>query len=537
MFLVPIRANAFRYVTSFAVVVTVALGGQSVLAQTTAFTQAVATASAQDDGIAQYYKARDFQPLWTGADDAARRAALFSALADASAHGLPVQRYDAAGLKAAFQSAVTEGDRGRLEVRMTQAFLDYANDVGTGVLTPTKVDPGILRSVARRDPVALLAQMETGSPKQVLRALPPKAPEYARLMKEKLTIEALIARGGYGPVVTSTKLQAGDVGPQVVALRDRLAALGYLGRSSATQTYDAKIEAAVQRFQADHGLAADGTAGEGTIAELNVTPEQRLKSIVVAMERLRWLGDVSRDARYIWVNQPDFSAQIIDHGKVTFQTRAVIGRNSTDTRSPEFSDEMEYMVINPSWGVPRSIIVKEYLPLLQKNPNAVQQLDVIDRSGRIIPREQIDFASYSASSFPFGLRQPPSDGNALGKVKFMFPNKNNIYLHDTPSKDLFGKEVRAFSHGCIRLADPFDFAYTLLAPQTSDPKGEFARHLATRNENTIGLDHHVPVHLVYFTAWPTTKGQMTYRRDVYGRDGRIFDALAAAGVVLPGVQG
>lgn len=174
--------------------------------------------------------------------------------------------------------------------------------------------------------------------------------------------------------------------------------------------------------------------------------------------------------------------------------------------------------------------------MLQRNPNAVGHLQVIDGRGRVVPRGAVNFAAYSASSFPFGLRQPPSDGNALGKVKFMFPNKYNIYLHDTPAKALFANEVRAFSHGCIRLGDPFDFAYTLLAKQTSDPKGLFQGHLDTDNESSVSLDIPVPVHLVYYTAWPTKDG-MAYRRDVYGRDGLLFDALTKAGVTLPDVQG
>ena len=324
--------------------------------------------------------------------------------------------------------------------------------------------------------------------------------------------------------------------PKLRALRDRLVAMGYL-RRSATAVYDESIRAAVQRFQMDHGLAADGEADEATLAEVNVEPEARIRSIVVAMERLRWMHDVERGARHIWVNQPDFTAKIVDHGKVTFQTRAVIGKNVPDQRSPEFSDEMDHMVINPSWGVPRSIIVKEYLPLLQRNPNAVSHLQVIDRNGRVVPRGAVNFAAYSARSFPFGLRQPPSDGNALGKVKFMFPNPYNIYLHDTPAKELFDHEVRAYSHGCIRLADPFDFAYALLAAQSDDPKGLFQTHLATDRETVVKFDVKLPVHLVYFTAWPDAKGGMTYRRDIYGRDGRIFDALAEAGVALRGVQG
>lgn len=505
-------------------------------AESAPYAQAVAVAASEDAVLSAYYQSRDYRTLWTGPEDAARRAALLAALDGARAHGLPVARYDAQALRAAFAAAVTEGDRGRLEVRMSRAFLDYASDMATGVLEPEKADAGIHRTVTRLDPVVLLSRMEAGNPAVLLRNLPPDAPEYARLVKEKLALEAGLARGGWGPAVQASSLAVGDAGAAVVALRDRLVAMGYL-RRSATAVYDESIRAAVQRFQMDHGLAADGEADEATLAEVNVEPEARIRSIVVAMERLRWMHDVERGARHIWVNQPDFTAKIVDHGKVTFQTRAVIGKNVPDQRSPEFSDEMDHMVINPSWGVPRSIIVKEYLPLLQRNPNAVSHLQVIDRNGRVVPRGAVNFAAYSARSFPFGLRQPPSDGNALGKVKFMFPNPYNIYLHDTPAKELFDHEVRAYSHGCIRLADPFDFAYALLAAQSDDPKGLFQTHLATDRETVVKFDVKLPVHLVYFTAWPDAKGGMTYRRDIYGRDGRIFDALAEAGVALRGVQG
>jgi murein L,D-transpeptidase YcbB/YkuD len=155
----------------------------------------------------------------------------------------------------------------------------------------------------------------------------------------------------------------------------------------------------------------------------------------------------------------------------------------------------------------------------------------------VVNRDAVDFTQFTANNFPFSMSQPPSDGNALGLVKFMFPNKWNIYLHDTPSKSLFEKEVRAYSHGCIRLGQPFDFAYALLARQTDDPRGLFEQHLHTRAENTIMLDRPVPVHLVYFTAWPDSRGQIDYRRDVYGRDARIFEAMRAAGVALDAVQG
>ena len=215
----------------------------------------------------------------------------------------------------------------------------------------------------------------------------------------------------------------------------------------------------------------------------------------------------------------------------------MIGKNQGDRRSPEFSDEMEHMVINPSWYVPRSIVTKEYLPQLKANPNAAGHIEITDSRGRRVDRSAVDFTQFTARTFPFAMRQPPSGRNALGLVKFMFPNKYNIYLHDTPAKNLFSREVRAYSHGCIRLAQPFEFAYALLARQNEDPKAFFHRVLNTGKETKVELEQNVPVHIIYRTAIVSSKGRAEFRRDVYGRDAKVWAALERAGVVLSSVQG
>lgn len=501
-----------------------------------AFRQAIAERAAEDRAVAEFYRERDYAPLWTTGADGARRAAFFAALARAGDHGLPQGRYGADALKAAFATVASDRQRGKLEVAVTEAFLAYARDVQTGFITPASVDPGLVRAVPLRDPLATLRAFAAAEPAAFLRGLPPQAPQYEQLRRARLDLRAVIAGGGWGDTVSAEDLRPGDSGAAVIVLRDRLIRMGYLRRSAAVG-YDGALQKAVQRFQIAHGLIPDGIAGAGTIAEINVGAEARLRSVVVAMERMRWMNGITLGKRHIWVNLPDFSAKIVDDGKVTFETATVVGMNQSDRRSPEFSDQMEFMVVNPTWNVPRSITVKEYLPMLQKNPNAAGELRIVDRRGRVVDRAATDFTQFTAQNFPFSMSQPPSDSNALGLVKFMFPNQWNIYLHDTPTKSLFQKEVRAFSHGCIRLGDPFDFAYALLAPQTDDPKGLFEAHLRTRNENTIMLEQPVPVHLVYFTAWPDARGRIEYRRDVYGRDGRIFDAMQAAGVVLDTVQG
>ncbi len=501
-----------------------------------AFAHSVSGATAKDPVLADAYSERSFTPIWTDPANVARLSALFDALSNADYHGLPVGRYDPTSLVRAVSEARTEGDLGRLDVRLTKAFLDYATDLTSGITTPAKIDPGILRKVIRPEPAVLIAGLLASSnPAEYLQSLAPSTPNYARLLREKIYLEQKIASDISSNTLTYTDVPFGSEGAAVIALRDRLIDLGYLAQT-AVASYDLSLRRAVQRFQIERGLTSDGVATEATIEALNTTDHQRLKSVIVALERLRWLGSPDFSGRYIWVNLPDFTAKIFDGGKLVFQTRSVIGKAASDTRTPEFSDEMEYMVVNPSWGVPRSITVKEYLPLLQRNANAVSQLDVVDRSGRVIPRSAVNFASYSAKSFPFGLRQKPSESNALGLVKFLFPNTNNIYLHDTPSKNLFAKDVRAYSHGCIRLGDPFDFAYALLAVQSDDPQAEFAEVLDSGRETSIILDQHVPVHLVYFTAWPNAKGEIEYRNDIYGRDGLILDALVAAGVVLPDIS-
>lgn len=529
------RRAALRAMTSI-LAVGAAFGGRmaSASVMSSAYAEALAAALGDREVIAGFYRDRGYEGLWTGPQDAARREVLLTAFDTAADHGLPVKRYDANGFRAAFAEAQTEGDLGRLEAALTVAYLAFARDLSSGALEPVKVDDGIKREIARPDPARVLAQA-TGDLAGYLDSLPPSSPEYARLMAEKFALEALVAAGGYGPTIPVAEVKPGAPASDVVALRDRLVALGHLDRAF-TQDYDAEISAAVQRFQIANGINPDGIAGKATVAALNTPAEDRLKSVVVALERLRWMGQADLGRRHIWVNQPDFSVKVVDDGATTFESRVVIGKIGHDTQSPEFSDMMEYMVINPTWSVPRSIVVKEYLPQFQKDPMAQGQLQLLDRSGRVVDRSTVDFAAYTPNNFPFALRQPPEDGNALGKVKFMFPNPYNIYLHDTPTKSLFAKEVRAFSHGCIRVGSPFDMAYFLLSRQSDDPQGLFGKYLHAGKEAVLNFDQPIPVHLVYFTAWPDEQGRMAYRRDIYGRDAKLFAALKDAGVSLAGIE-
>lgn len=504
-------------------------------AQVPAFMQGVAQAASQDEDLAAFYRARNFEGIWSGTDRAAqdRRNALLAAFAIAADHGLPAERYDPQALIGRIRAATQPIDQGLMEVELSRLFLQFARDIQTGILTPGRIDEGLKLQVPYRARLGTLQAFAQSTPAAFLRSLPPSSPEYGRLLREKAIMERMLAAGGYGPTVPGRKLEPGATGPAVVALRNRLITMGFLDRS-VSQDYDAAMQAAVQRYQAANGLGTDGVAGRSTLVEINRPLAERLASVIVALERERWMNK-PLGARHVWVNIPDFSAAIIDNGNVTFQCRAVVGRASVDRQTPEFSDVMEFMIINPSWYVPRSIIVKEYLPKLQADPFAASSLQITDSYGRVVDRSTADFNAYTASNFPFSMRQPPSRGNALGRVKFLFPNPYNIYLHDTPSKSLFSRLVRAFSHGCVRLSDPFGFAYALLAPQEADPQAFFKQGLDSGVETRVDLVDPVPVHLTYRTAFTNVTGGMQFRRDIYRRDSHIWNALAQAGVAVRAV--
>ena len=419
---------------------------------------------------------------------------------------------------------------------MSRAYLTYARSVQSGVLEPASVDRDIKRTRPLRPADALLALVERDDPRAALRSLPPQTAEYTRLMRARLMLDHAIAGGGWPAPVRARRLDPGDTGPAVIALRDRLVAMGYLDPHLGT-AYDGRMSAAVRDFQADHGLLSDGIAGPSTLQALNVSPQERLQAVLVAMERERWLNlPEGRGDRHVLVNLVDFHAQIVDHDKVTFRTKSVIGHRASDRQSPEFSDVMEHMVINPYWHVPRSIIIGEYLPQLQANPTAVGHLDLLDSRGNVVGRG-MDFSQFDARTFPFAMRQRPGPRNALGSVKFMFPNRHNIYLHDTPHQSLFSREMRTFSHGCIRLDEPHDFAYALLAPQVDDPVPYFQRILRTGARTQVDLETQVPVHLIYRTAFTRAKGKIQFRPDAYGRDARIWAALSREGVALRRADG
>ena len=282
-----------------------------------AFKQAVAEAAAGDPDIAAFYKSNGYESIWTGRSrrERQRRMALFKALTQSGNHGLPSARYDASGLQAKMRAAKDPRTRGLVEVDLSRSFLQYARDLQTGVLVPGRIDSAIVRQVPYRDRTSYLVSFTKSNPSGFFKALSPDTMEYTALMNEKLRLERLLAKGGWGPRVSAKVLKPGQSGAAVVELRNRLIAMGFMKRSN-IRSYDEDIQAAVQKFQLTHGLTTDGVAGPSTMTELNRSVQFRLQSIIVAMERERWINR-DRGERHILVNIPDFTAKVVDNGKVT----------------------------------------------------------------------------------------------------------------------------------------------------------------------------------------------------------------------------
>ena len=490
----------------------------------------IISALQQHPSILDFYKENGYELIWLKNNEVSRqrRAELVNSLKTASFHGLPVKKYQVKKLLSRLSASDTLFEIGFLEGLFMSSFTEYASDMNSGALVPSEVDTDIVRQVDLKDPSFYIRGLISRNPYDYFRSLGPQSSEYGRLLAEKYKLIRAAKSGGWSTISLGRTLRFGDFGDDVVALRNRLFEQGYISNSLSTK-FNKELLKAVQKYQSDHGLIPDGIVGEGTILELNISLKQRLSSIIVAMERERWLGD-TRGNRHIWVNLADFKAKIIDDQAIVFETRTVLGVNDKTMRSPEFSDKMEYIVVNPTWHIPVSIAKNEYLPELKKDPESLPFLNFFDSSGSLVDRNSIDFSILSKEYFPYEMKQLPSTTNALGLVKFMFPNPYNIYLHDTPAKDLFMKEVRDFSHGCIRLHEPFDFAYALLEKQSDKPRVEFQSALKSKEETIILLSKSVPVHITYRTAFTKVGGGIEYRRDIYGRDEKIFNALVEQGL-------
>ncbi len=530
-----LKASTFVAFATLAPVLANAQGSTALSLPPEAGALMTALTEGSDTALYAYYEAADFEPVFAGRP--AKLMALISALENAGAHGLPVQDELINDIRAMMAEASSPESRAALELLAAQAYVDFATDLTSGLLNPNDISNLINLDAVRPSAEALLAKAVTSNGSGALyEGLEPQDLSYNALQEELARLEALVEAGGWGPKISAGRtLRPGQSGDRVLAMRERLNALGYEGIEGESPRYDEALVEAVKAFQADQTLTADGIVGPQTLTALNSDPSFQMQQVIVNLERRRWLN-YDLGARHILVNQANFTGYVVDYGLPTLVTRVVVGKTSAKYQTPEFIDTMTHMVVNPSWNVPQSIASQEYLPQLLRDPSVLTRQNITMRvrgSGERVDARLIDMSQYTVNNFPFVLQQRPGSRNALGRVKFMFPNKYNIYLHDTPSRSLFNRDSRAYSHGCVRVQRPLDLAYTLLAPQVSDPEGTFAAARATGRETTINLETPVPIYLTYQTVFLNENGEIAYRVDVYGRDTLVFDALAENGVTLP----
>jgi L,D-transpeptidase YcbB len=496
--------------------------------------------------LQRIYEARDWEPIWF--DDQARPGPLSdqfdNALALAARHGLEPDHYHLHALAElrdlVARDVESSADRRILvdiELLSSDALLALGHDLMHGRVDPETIDPGW--NIQREVPDLLERLAEERSDAdidlvQILDGLAPQYPQY-RVLLERLALQRELAANGAWPAIASgALLRPGESDPRVRDIRRRLVFLGDLEMGDSPSgnehgdRYDDALEVGVREFQRRHGLEIDGVVGPRTLAQLNTSPEQRIAQLRANLERWRWLPrDLGEE--YILVNIAGFSMSVHSNGETVMTQRVVVG--TPYRRTPVFTGRMTYLVLNPSWEVPHRLAVRDQLPRIRNDEDYLERMGFSVLQGwgteeRRIDPEEIDWDALSPRHFPYRLRQAPGPENALGQVKFMFPNHHNVYLHDTPARGLFAHEERALSSGCIRIEDPDRLTRWLLTERAEVLNSEQIRTiLDSGRETTVRLNRPLSVHLLYWTAWVNDDDQVQYRRDLYERDSVLIEAL------------
>jgi L,D-transpeptidase YcbB len=475
------------------------------------------------------YADRQGAPLWSG-----REGAIAQALADAGAEGLDPTRYHSAAIAARLAPDSPAAGAAR-DLLLTDGLARYAADVRSGRARPAHPTAEEAAGAPPVDEVALVRGVaEAPDVNAALAELPPPHPAYRALRGELAELRALAASGRQWPVVPDGgKLHPGEADASVPALRARLAATGeYRGDTKATsRVYDRALVEAVKTFQARNALAPDGVVGPKVRAALDVPIATRIEQVAVNMERWRWLPE-DFGSRYVLVNIASYRLTLVEDGKPSLTMPVIVGE--TDKMTPSFSSEITYVIFNPPWLVPDKIARKELLPKVEQDGEyfSKQGIRLVGGWQPAAPRGDHDKPGWDAARHATGfrLRQDPGPQNPLGRVKFQIPNIFGVYLHDTPSKRLFGKEQRTLSHGCVRLGDALALAARLLEGDSHWSDERRDRVLSEWKTVPVAVPHPVPVHLVYQTAWVDDAGRPGFAEDVYGRDARLADRLAGRAV-------
>ncbi len=480
----------------------------------------------------EFYANRQYQPAWSAPG---RMDALLAAIRASRSDGLLPRDYLLAPLERlapyASREVASPGLRADLDLLATEALIRLAYSLRSGKTDPERVDSSwsIPPLAPPRRPADLIETLvASDSLASAVAALAPRHPQYVLLRQELARYRALDSAGGWPTIDPGPSLRVGMTDPRVPTLRRRLVATGDLpprDGAATGDTYDSTLAAGLARFQARLGLAPDGVLGVRSRAELNVAPAARIKALRVNLERGRWVLPVMGDT-LLTVNVSAFEAYLLRGDSVAWAGRAVVGEPFQQT--PEFTANLTYLVLNPTWTVPPKILTDETLPAIRRDSGYLERnnMVVLSRDGAAVDPATIDWDRYDGRTLPYRIVQQPGGTNPLGRVKFVFPNAYSVYLHDTPARSLFRRPRRTFSHGCIRVEQPMALAELLLG-DSNWTAAALDSAVALGTEQAIPLARPVPVFVLYWTAWVAEDGVLHFRPDVYGRDTDILAALDA----------
>lgn len=478
--------------------------------------------------IERFYIAREFRPAWT---DPANQLALTAGVANAPSDGLSVRDFhpDVVGLT---RRAVRDVSPAQREIILTDALVRLLYQLHRGKVSPQRLDKdwNLKRRLDSAGAEEIISEaLDTGSLEALIAAARPQGANHQRLRAALRLYREYAQQGGWPTIPAGPVLKPGMQDPRVALLRERLSITGEWTPSlgpDGTDTYDADLVEATRRFQAQHGIDVDGVIGPATLRALNVSAAARVDQIRVNLERSRWISRSLEGQRdLVIVNSAGFYLLTVVNGEFAWWTDVITG--TPYHKTPIFTDQIRYVEFNPTWTIPPGILRNEILPKLRADPAYLvsKGYDLFGANGRKLDSTAIDWSAVNARRFPYRVVQPPGPTNALGLVKFMFPNKHNVYLHDTPSRELFSKTGRAFSHGCVRVQDPMKLAEVLLGHRNGTSRTEIDRIVASGKLTRINLNEPVRVAILYWTADPIWEGGIRFYEDVYQRDGRILAAL------------
>jgi len=490
--------------------------------------------------LPRFYENRIFTPAWSSEKGPLPQAdELVKAIQDADKEGLQASDYHLSKIESTL-SEVKENQKKKkelnprrlvdLDLLLTDAFLIYGSHLLSGRVNPETIDAEWFANRREANLAEILQNaLDANDIAWTLQSLLPPQVGYKRLRQELARYKMIASQSGWQTIAEGPKLQKGDKNQRVVQLRNRLKASGGMTARNAENDslFDEQLENDVIRFQKQYGLDADGVVGVATLNALNVSVQERISQIMINMERWRWLPQELGN-RHIIVNIANFELGVIEEGKPVLTMRVIVGRNYR--RTPVFSDKMTYLVLSPRWHVPQNIAVQDILPMIKRDSLylAKQNMKVFAGWGtdaKEISPKTIDWTKVTAENFKYRFRQEPGPNNALGDIKFMFPNQFNVYLHDTPSRELFKKAARGFSSGCIRIEKPMELAEYVMHGDPNWNRAKIEAAIKKRIEQAVRLPEPIAVHLLYWTAWVSEDGTLNFREDIYARDKPLLEAL------------